>query len=405
MVFRRGGRIFRRPVDSRISWRAPICRRIPTAACCRLSPPSTGLFPGCRPCNYGVLEEFARRRPGCMGLPGDPSDEFAGEEIAAVLKVSPRTGINRLDWAIEVSRRVPQTLAAMEAGAVSNAQLRAIAEETLHLSAEDVPGVEERVLADIAGKTPGQARRIAKRAVLAVDADAAVRREEKAHSDRKVAVHPLPDGMAEFVATMPAADAHEVYRRLDELARNARRDGDPRSMDQLRADSLADIVRGSAGPAAKPLIQVVINESTLAGRDNAPAEIVGYGPITAVAARDIAADGIWQALRADGSGTVTAVGRHRYRPGPALAELIRARDRRCRHYGCEQSARRADIDHTVRFPDGPTIPENLASICRRHHRMKTIGENSASGWKVKHKPGGILEWTSPTGRTYATVPT
>jgi hypothetical protein len=337
-----------------------------------------------------ALAEFYRRRQ---------TDEFAGEEVAAVLTLSPRTGINRLDWAIEVSRRLPRALAAMEAGTISNAQLQVMAEETLHLAVEDVPAVEEQVLAGVAEKTPGQVRRMTKRAVLAVDADAAVRRAEKAGDARKVVVQPLPDGMAELVATLPAADAHALYNRLDTLARNARSSGDSRSMDQLRADALAEVINGSAGEAGKPLIQVVINESTLRRRDQEPAELIGYGPITAAAARDIAADGIWQALHAD-KGIVTDIGRHRYRPSTALTELIRARDRRCRHYGCEQSAHRADIDHTVRFPDGPTIPDNLASLCRRHHRMK----HATNGWTLKTKPDAVLEWTSPTGRTYKTEP-
>jgi hypothetical protein len=167
-------------------------------------------------------------------------------------------------------------------------------------------------------------------------------------------------------------------------------------MDQRRADSLANLA--TAGEAARPLIQVVINESTLAGRDEEPAELVGYGPITATAARDIAADGIWQTLRADAAGTITDIGQHRYRPSESLARLIRARDRRCRHYGCEQT--RTDIDHTVRFPDGETAKENLASLCRRHHRMK----HADNGWTVKAKHNAVLEWTSPTGRKYESQP-
>lgn len=334
-----------------------------------------------------ALAEFNQRRQ---------TDEFAGEEIAAVLTLSPRTGINRLDWAIEVSRRLPRALAAMESGSVSYAQLRVMAEETLHLPLEDIPAVEECVLACAAGKTPGQVRRATKRAVLRVDPEAAVRREDKAEAERGVVVNPLPDGMAELIATLPAADAHALYNRIDELARKAR---DSRSMDQRRADTLVGLGQRNAGVAGKPLIQVVIRESTLSGCDNEPAQLVGYGPINARTARAIAADSIWQALRTDAEGVVTAVGRHRYRPSEALAELIRARDRHCRHYGCGQP--RADIDHTIRYPDGPTTADNLASLCRRHHRMK----HTSNRWAVTHKANGTLEWTSPTGRRYESQPT
>lgn len=183
-----------------------------------------------------AFAEFDRRRQ---------CDEFAGEEVAAVLTLSPRTGINRLDWAIEVSRRLPRSLAATEEGNISYAQLRVMAEETLHLPLADIPAVEEHVLAGVDGKTPGQVRRTTKRAVLAVDPNAAVRREEKACSERKVIINPLPDGMADFVGTLPAADAHALYNRLDELARTIR---DSRSMDQRRADALTDLA--TAGETA-----------------------------------------------------------------------------------------------------------------------------------------------------------
>lgn len=333
-----------------------------------------------------ALAEFDRRRP---------TDEFAGEEVAAVLTLSPRTGINRLDWAIEVSRRLPRALAATETGSVSYAQLRVMAEETLLLPLYDIPAVEEHVLANIDGKTPGQVRRLTKRAAMAVNPQAAVQREDTARAERRVVVNPLPDGMAELIATLPAAHAHTLYHRLDDIARHTH---DSRSMDQRRADALTHLA--AAGTASRPLIQVVLNETTLTGRDNHPAELVGYGPITAETARDIAADGIWQALHADTKGVITDVGRHRYRPSDTLTQLIRTRDRRCRHYGCEQPAHRADIDHTTRYPDGPTTPDNLATLCRRHHRMK----HANNGWKLKQQPNAKLEWTSPTGRKYATNP-
>jgi len=146
-----------------------------------------------------------------------------------------------------------------------------------------------------------------------------------------------------------------------------------------------------------------MTDTTLTGHDDAPADLVGYGPITAATARNIAADSIWQALHTDNTGTVTGVGRHRYRPSAALADLIRARDVTCRFPGCGQT--RTDIDHTIRFPYGKTEEGNLGCLCRRrHHRAKTAGENHKTGWKVTQRDHGILQWTSPTGRAYTTHP-
>ena len=46
----------------------------------------------------------------------------------------------------------------------------------------------------------------------------------------------------------------------------------------------------------------------------------------------------------------------RYRPSAAVADLVRARDARCRFPTCRRRARACDLDHVVRFPDGPTEP-------------------------------------------------
>ncbi|MDZ4234632.1 MAG: hypothetical protein U1C73_12960, partial [Dietzia sp.] len=43
--------------------------------------------------------------------------------------------------------------------------------------------------------------------------------------------------------------------------------------------------------------------------------------------------------------------------------------------------------------------DNLALLCERHHMLK---HNTA--WTVRQLPGGILEWTSPTGRIYIDKP-
>ncbi len=55
---------------------------------------------------------------------------------------------------------------------------------------------------------------------------------------------PLADGMAGWWAVLPAAEAVRMDTALDALARSGRAAGDCRTMDQLRADLLADLVLG-----------------------------------------------------------------------------------------------------------------------------------------------------------------
>ncbi len=58
-----------------------------------------------------------------------------------------------------------------------------------------------------------------------------------------------------------------------------------------------------------------------------------------------------------------------------------------------------DLDHTRPWPAGPTSPENLAALCRRHHRLKQTGR-----WRPTLDPDGTLTWHGPTGTTRVTEP-
>ena len=78
---------------------------------------------------------------------------------------------------------------------------------------------------------------------------------------------------------------------------------------------------------------------------------------------------------------------------------VKARDQRCRFPGCTTSAYFTDLDHVRPWPTGPTRPDNLACLCRRHHRIK-----QRPGWTVRLNPDGSMDWTDPTGRIRTTLP-
>ena len=93
----------------------------------------------------------------------------------------------------------------------------------------------------------------------------------------------------------------------------------------------------------------------------------------------------------------------RYTPSRALADYIRCRDLTCRFPGCDKPADRADIDHTIPYPAGPTHASNLKCLCRFHHLLKTFW-CGPSGWTDVQYPDGTIVWTAPTGHTYTTRP-
>lgn len=209
-------------------------------------------------------------------------------------------------------------------------------------------------------------------------------------------VEPLEDGMARLSATLAAEDVRAICDRIDRLARSARAGGDGRPVAAVRADVLAALLLGNRREYVTTEIQVIASVGTLAGLDDDPAELVGYGPIPAGVGRALAADARWRRVLTDPvTGTVLDLG-HRRVPAPDLARLIRYRDQRCTFPGCAVPAVSADLDHTVPWAHGGrTAFDNLGAACRHHHRLKGEG-----GWKLDQPRPGVFVWTSPDARAY-----
>jgi hypothetical protein len=113
-----------------------------------------------------------------------------------------------------------------------------------------------------------------------------------------------------------------------------------------------------------------------------------------------AAPGLIRLLTHPETGAALSLGTARY-PNTALRTWLRQRDGTCRFPGCARAARRCDIDHTVDYQHGgETAHFNLAHLCPAHHRLKHM-----TGWTVEQLgQTGIIQWTSPTGKTYRTEP-
>ncbi|MCI2263944.1 HNH endonuclease [Sediminivirga luteola] len=60
-------------------------------------------------------------------------------------------------------------------------------------------------------------------------------------------------------------------------------------------------------------------------------------------------------------------------PPETLRAALGFRDGSCSVPGCMTAPARCDVDHRVPWPAGPTAAANLDTLCRRHHRWKTMG--------------------------------
>ncbi|WP_210649994.1 HNH endonuclease signature motif containing protein [Nocardioides sp. SYSU D00065] len=93
-------------------------------------------------------------------------------------------------------------------------------------------------------------------------------------------------------------------------------------------------------------------------------------------------------------------------PPARMAAAVRHRDATCVYPGCTRISGRCDLDHIDEYvpmnqggPPGQTRPDNLAPLCRRHHRAKTF-----SRFTYQRLPDGCYEWTLPTGARVTSDP-
>ncbi|WEG07805.1 DUF222 domain-containing protein [Microbacterium horticulturae] len=188
---------------------------------------------------------------------------------------------------------------------------------------------------------------------------------------------------------------------------------DDRSVAQIMADMFCDLLLTApfaghgatddardALSAIRPQVQVTIPAETLTGARVGGAMVDGIGPVGDDTARRLAGGaGMWSRVFTDPA-TGVPVCVDRYRPSKRQKRFLQARDQQCRFPGCRRRAVKCDIDHTVpHAAGGPTCLCNLEHFCKRHHTVK-----HDTAWDVEQRAGGVLIFTAPTKRTYATRP-
>ncbi|MEV8268538.1 DUF222 domain-containing protein [Microbacterium sp. NPDC076911] len=357
-------------------------------------------------------------------------------EFGTAMHVADRTAQAQINDAMSLVDDYPETFTALHEGRISRGHVNAILGAGAPLENVEARAQFDHDVVKIAEvETAGRLRRFADALAETAQPRTLNERHLDAREERSVRVFALPDGMAQLEAHLPGILAHGIYDRITQQARaikNVQGSGeagdatalahppiegetapDARTIDQIRADLLADMLLTSV-PSADPteddgdgalgairaVVQVIVPAATLAGTANNPADVAGFGPIDPESARTLAgnAPGWDRVFTHPITREVLTV--DRYRPSDALKRHLRARDQHCRFPGCRTAAVRCDIDHTVDAAlGGATEARNLAHLCRRHHSLK-----HATAWRVVQHAGGVLEWTSPVGRVYTDRP-
>jgi hypothetical protein len=326
-------------------------------------------------------------------------------EIATALHIPERTAQTLVAHSRLLVHDLPATFDALNEGTISYRHAQVVADQASSLPDEGIPAFDVAASATAPNTTVAQFESRARRLREKMHPESLTVRAERARDDRCVALEPARDGMAWISALLPAERAVAVFSRLTDAAYALKTAEESRSIGQLRADVLSDLLIDGdveampSGIRARVLVTVPV--LTLLGGD-APASLEGYGPIDAETARVLAANApsFTRLLTHPETGAVLSVGRDRYAVPADLRTWLRVRDETCRFPGCRNSAAHADIDHTHDWArDGQTAADNLAHLCKSHHHLK-----HHTRWTVTQEPGGVLEWTSPSQRVHVTRP-
>ncbi|MDT0179367.1 DUF222 domain-containing protein [Microbacterium sp. ARD31] len=367
-------------------------------------------------------------------------------EVGGVMRVTDRTVQRRIGEARTLIEGFPATVEAWEQGRIVRGHAIAILETGTSLPAEMWTEFEQVAIGRCERDTPNRVRGELEILAHRMHPRSFAERHEQAAAGRCVRIVPGRDGMSDVVATVPTVIAEGIHDRLTQQARaiidtrderaaargcagvafgeaasdgdtDGDRDGDAaaiiatdqRSTDQVRADVFADLLLAgepalddtrdtTAGPlgAIRARVQVLVPAATLTGEDDGPCDLAGRSPIDPATARTFAGGtGMWERLFHDPTTGVT-VSTDSYRVPSGMRRFLQARDQHCRFPGCRVAAIRCEVDHTHDHAlGGRTELSNLAHLCQRHHSMKQF-----TAWRVRQLKGGVLEWTSPLGRTY-----
>jgi hypothetical protein len=338
----------------------------------------------------------------------DADDIFnaTASEVSAALTLTRRSSEIQVDLADALCERLPAVWKALSEGLIDLARARVMADQTVHLPRDLARQVCHVALDKASSQTTGQLRTRLQRLIISIDPASAKDRYEQKLTERKVVCEPTDAGTADIHGLdLPADQANAAMRAINTQAMSLKTAGDKRTMDQIRADIFLDLLQGHHIPTShrdRAVVDITVDLNTLAGLDDKPGGIPGWGPVISDIARQVTAeqpDAEWRYTITNDDGQVVSNGTTRRRPTTTMKRAVEAKARTCVFPGCRMPSRECDIDHNQAWTDGGATTEcNLAPLCRHHHMIKH------RGWTIRQTKPGIYTWTSPLGHTYTTGP-
>ncbi|GAB3261545.1 hypothetical protein GCM10027425_25020 [Alteromonas gracilis] len=366
--------------------------------------------------------------------------EFAIIELAARLSWSVDAASTLVAQAVELIHRLPHVWTLTVAGVIPPRLAQQIADRTITVTASVAARADRWLVADPRGLGIKQVEATLDTLQLHEDPDRVVGLEESLLADRHVTLMPdkrTPSAVRVEMLLEPD-DARAFDHAVADVAASLKALGDEDDLQVRRAKAVGvlaspqaalDLLDHGLAPTRRaPVTDLYLHLgltdlAKAADGTPGPVEVEGLGVVsTELIRRWLDAPELKVNVRPvlhlpggtlvgpDGGafGSTAALGWtpvDRHDPPPATREVVLLRDAECAFPHCHRSSRLADLDHIEPWvdpdeggPPGQTHPDNLAPLCRRHHRFKTHTD-----WTYRRAPDGSFTWTSPTGLKISTA--
>ncbi|QBX54996.1 HNH endonuclease [Nocardioides seonyuensis] len=377
--------------------------------------------------------------PETLGGAGTPAvAAFTAEPLAVACGIAPSSATALLADALDLHHRLPVLWDQTRAGSVAVWKARRVAARTRDLSLDAALWVDRQTAGRVGALSKAALDRLIAEAAARVDGADLSEKEKSGRSQWDVRLthrDPREGGATSEIHavgdTLDLTRFHDIVCAEAE-ALGALGDGD--SFEVRKAKALGVIADAQArldltsliGDDASPEEQAKVRRRLIERRD-AKVRLYLHASLADVAAGSSGAVGTVEGL---GSVTLDLIkdwaGRSRvtiqpvlhvagddpwsvdrHDPPPRMAEQVVLRDGACVFPWCKHPARHADLDHIEPYvnpdeggPPGQTSPEQLAPLCRRHHRAKT-----ADAWSYQRTAPGTYLWTGPAALTALVTPT
>ncbi|MEU0092336.1 DUF222 domain-containing protein [Kribbella sp. NPDC006257] len=230
---------------------------------------------------HGNSADLGHRYPEPGDRPAAPGERRWGagdlrsvsDELALILNLRRPHATARIHTSCELVHNFPVTLHALSEGwLIERAAFTIVGELSVLEDINDLRAAETAVLAWARTHPLTDLKKECQRQAARRSPAASTNRHRRAHEERSVRMIPDGDGRAVLVHDQDAVDAAAIMTSLSRAAARARRNGDPRSSNQLRADiALSRLLRRAkrTNPAS------VVDEPAIPGNYPATTEQSG----------------------------------------------------------------------------------------------------------------------------------